>query len=198
MQAPSPSVVVLAGPNGAGKTTSSPHLLRGALRVVEYVNADIIAQGLSGFAPQRSALEAGQIMLMRLRKLAGQRMNFAFETTLAARSLAPWLSTLRSQGYRCCLMFLWLPDAETALQRVRERVRNGGHDVPEGTIRRRYRLGLRNFSALYQPLADQWRVYDSSRLAAPLLIASGGAARRERVPNDALWRQFREGTSHAG
>lgn len=113
-----PSVIILAGPNGAGKTTAAPSLLRGTLGVVEFVNADLIAQGLAGFDPQRAALAAGRAMLARIDDLARQRASFAFETTLASRSFAPWLQNLIQTGYRFHLVFLWLPDADFAVDRV--------------------------------------------------------------------------------
>ena len=118
-------VVVLAGPNGSGKSTAAPRLLRGVLRVEEFVNADIIARGLSAFAPEKVAMAAGRLMLSRLRQLASQGVSFAFETTLASRTFAPWLEELIAQGYRVHLVFLWLPDPEAAIARVAERVSNG-------------------------------------------------------------------------
>lgn len=121
----SPSVVVLAGPNGAGKSTAAPKLLRGALSVDEFVNADVIAKGLSAFDPNKVAFEAGKIMLTRLRALAAQRLSFAFETTLASRSFAPWLNTLLSDGYDFHILYLWLPNADTAVARVIERRTRG-------------------------------------------------------------------------
>jgi predicted ABC-type ATPase len=101
-----PSVIVLAGPNGAGKTTAAPHLFKGSLGVTEFVNTDVIAQGLSMFAPEQATLAAGQIMLSRVRELTRQRTNFAFETTLAGRSLVPWLGGLLKSGYQFHLLFL--------------------------------------------------------------------------------------------
>jgi predicted ABC-type ATPase len=149
MNAVSPDVVMLAGPNGAGKSTAAPALLRDILSVNEFVNADVIAQGLSAFEPERAAPAAGRIMLARLRELARQRESFAFETTLASRSFAPWIAGLKSEGgYKFRLVFLWLPSPEAAVARVAERVRAGGHDVPEATIRRRYAAGLKNFFTL--------------------------------------------------
>jgi predicted ABC-type ATPase len=126
---PRPSVVILAGPNGAGKSTVAPALLQGALAVNEFVNADVIARGLSAFDPESAAIAAGRVMLTRIRELAEQRVNFAFETTLASRSFAPWLRELRASGYEIHILFLWLPSADFALDRVAERVRAGGHDV---------------------------------------------------------------------
>ena len=126
-----------AGPNGAGKTTLAPLLLRDTLKIREYVNADPIALGLSGFDPGGVAFEAGRVMLKRLHELASQKRTFAFETTLAARHNAGWINGLRSAGYSFQLIFLWLRSPELAINRVQERVRSGGHDVPEKIIRRR-------------------------------------------------------------
>ena len=168
-----PNVVVLAGPNGAGKSTSAPSILKDALGVDEFVNADVIAQGLSGFEPERAAMAAGRIMLARLRDLARQRTSFAFETTLASRSFAPWLADLIGQGYQFHLVFLWLPDPDMAVARVAARVREGGHAVPEETIRRRYEAGLRNFFGLYQPMATTWNICDNSGAPMTKLIAAG-------------------------
>lgn len=145
--------VILAGPSGAGKTTAAPSLLRDLLGLTNFVNADVIAQGLSGFGPERAAIEAGRVMLKRLRELADRGEDFAFETTLASRTFAPWLRSLRATGSRrVVLLFLWVPDPEQAIARVRRRVARGGHDVPEVTIRRRYYRGLRNLFELISPL----------------------------------------------
>lgn len=182
-----PSVIVLAGPNGAGKTTAAPALLRGTLGVVEFVNADTIAQGLSGFDPERAAIPAGRAMLQRIGELARQRLSFAFETTLASRTFAPRLSELISTGYRFHLVFLWLPSAAFAVDRVADRVRLGGHSVPEATIRRRYAAGLRNFFGLYQPLATTWRMHDNSDPSGMKLIASGKGSRINKVGNRTVW-----------
>ena len=126
-----PTIVVIAGPNGAGKSTTAPVLLNEMLGLREFVNADVIAQGLSAFAPENVALQAGRLMLARLRQLAEARKNFAFETTLASRSFAPWLREQRAAGYALYLLFLYLPSPEFAVRRVAERVKLGGHDVPE-------------------------------------------------------------------
>src|SRR5262245_8852726 len=124
-----PSVVVLAGPNGAGKSTAAPELLKETLALTEFVNADVIARGLSAFDPERATIAAGRIMWKRLRELAHERENFAFETTLASKSYAPWLAKLVESGYRLELTFLWLPSADLAVARVADRVRMGGHAV---------------------------------------------------------------------
>jgi predicted ABC-type ATPase len=182
-----PQVVVIAGPNGAGKSTAAPHLLRGALRINEFVNADVIAQGLSGFSPEMAALTAGQIMLERLRELAAARRNFAFETTLASRTHAAWIRELQDTGYQFRLLFLWLPSSGMAIHRVQQRVRTGGHDVDRETIIRRYSAGLRNFFRLYRPIADTWRMYNNTTQPSPTLIASGKRSKLTTVDDSALW-----------
>ena len=186
----SPQVVVIAGPNGAGKTTLAPFLLRDTLGVLEYVNADPIALGLSGFDPAGVAFQAGRVMLKRLHDLADQRRTFAFESTLAAKSYVRWLERLRSDGYKLQLMFLWLRSADLAVSRVQERVRAGGHDVAEHVVRRRYVTGLKNFWRLYQPLADAWSLYDNSKSAKPLPIASGGKEAAFIVRDQDSWASF--------
>lgn len=122
----SPAVVIIAGPNGAGKSTAAPKVLQGALGVTEFVNADEIARGLSGFNPEGVAIAAGRVMLSRLRDLAEQRISFAFETTLASRSFAPWLERLAESGYMVHLVFFWLPSADVAIARVAQRAGTGG------------------------------------------------------------------------
>jgi len=154
------SVVILAGPNGAGKTTASPFVIRDTLGINEFVNADHIAQGLSGFSPETTAFAAGRIMLDRLHSLGHQRKTFAFETTLATRSFAPWLRGLKADGYAVRLVFLALKTPEQAIERVKLRVQQGGHDVPEEVIRRRFYRGLRNLFEIYAPMADDWSIYD--------------------------------------
>src|SRR5436309_6670143 len=173
MAGPRPLVIAIAGPNGAGKSTTAPSLLRDALRVSEFVNADAIAGGMSAFRPDSVAIPAGRVMLERMRHLAKTRADFAFETTLANRSFAPWLARLKRSGYHVHVLFLWLESVDLAVNRVAARVRLGGHDVPEVTVRRRYARGLRNLFGLYLPIADSWQVFDNSRVGRPRLIAAG-------------------------
>ena len=179
-------VVVLAGPNGAGKSTTAPALLQGTLGVTEFVNADAIAGGLSAFNAEGAAIAAGRVMLTRLKTLARLRTSFAFETTLASRSFAPWLSELTGTGYAVHLVFLWLSSPELALQRVSERVALGGHDVPPVTVRRRHRAGLRNFFAIYRPLALTWRFYDASG-SKPRLVAHQMALAPIQIYDSQSW-----------
>ena len=166
----SPTVYVIAGPNGAGKTTFATDFLPDFVRCREFVNADLIAAGLSPFAPETQALRAGRLLLTRIKELAEARLDFGFETTLAGRGYVKLIAEMRRSGYNVVLFFLWLPSSEAAMVRVANRVRQGGHDVPEATIRRRFRAGLRNFFGMYAPLVSSWHLYDGSKLP-PLLIA---------------------------
>jgi len=186
-----PSVIILAGPNGAGKSTAAPTLLQGKLAVTEFVNADVIAQGLSGFNPDAVSLAAGRIMLRRLHELGKERASFAFETTLASRTFAPWLTRLMQTGYHFHLVYLWLPSVELAVARVADRVRMGGHDVPEVTVRRRYRSGLRNFFRIYQPITTSWRVYDNSSAPRMRLLAAGRGNTESVVKQIDHWNQIK-------
>jgi predicted ABC-type ATPase len=185
-----PLVVVVAGPNGAGKSTTAPRLLRGALAVGEFVNADAIAEGLSAFRPASVAFAAGRIMLGRLRELAIARASFAFETTLASRNFAPWLRTLRMRGFRIHIAFLSLPSADLAVARVAERVRRGGHDVPEEVVRRRFVSGLSNFVSLFEPVADSWQMLDNSEITGPRLIAARSPGTEPVVADEAAWQHL--------
>jgi predicted ABC-type ATPase len=198
MAQPTPHLVVLGGPIGAGKSTTAPQFLVGALQVTEFVNADVIAQGLSAFRSEEAAITAGRIMLQRLRQLARQRATFAFETTMASRTFAPWLESLRKQGYSIHMLFLWLPSPEMAIARVAERVRLGGHDVPKATVRRRYGAGWNNFLDLYMPLATSWRVYDNSVLSSPRLVALQTSRAALQVSARMVWDTFRRGHSRDG
>ena len=191
-----PHLVVLAGPNGSGKTTIAPRLLKGKLGVSEFVNADLIAGGISVFDPNLAAMAAGRVMLARLTELAARRVDFAFETTLASRSFAPWIAELIDAGYRFDLLFLWLSSPDVAVARVADRVRMGGHDVPEAIIRRRYRAGLRNFFALYRPLAATWEMMDNSSGQVARMIASGRGDVTEQVGDGVLWTEVQEAYRH--
>jgi predicted ABC-type ATPase len=186
-----PSVIVLGGPNGAGKTTAAKVILQELVSVSEFVNADVIAQGLSGFAPENVALEAGRVMLARLHALAAQRISFAFETTLASRSFAPWIAELIQGGYEFRLFFFWVPSPEFSIQRVANRVKLGGHFVDAETIRRRFHRGLQNFFELYQPLTSDWFLYDNTRGPGESLIARGHGKLVDEVGNEALWNEVR-------
>jgi predicted ABC-type ATPase len=183
-------VVVIAGPNGAGKSTTAPAILRDALKVHEFVNADTIAAGLSAFSPESVALAAGRIMLDRVHELARERRDFAFETTLASRTFAPWLKELQAGGYAFHLVYLCLPTVGLSLERVAERVRRGGHAVPEDVVRRRYARSLNNFFNLYGRFANSWVMMDNSIRSQPRMIARGSAGQTIKVFNAEQWSTF--------
>ncbi len=184
-----PKIIVIAGCNGAGKSTIAPHLLRDAFGLKNFVNADVIAQGLSAFSPESVSMEAGRLMLKRLKDLAKARNPFAFETTLATRFYANWLAGLKQEGFGFHLVFLWLDSPTLACERVRGRVSQGGHDIPADVIYRRYFKGLKNFFKLYQPISDSWMVYDNSRFGNPELIAKGFDKTRE-ILNEDTWNKI--------
>ena len=155
-------IVLLAGPNGAGKTTAARSVLAEELGIQEFVNADTIAAGLSPFNPDGVMLAAGRIMLERIRVLLAQGQSFGWETTLATRSYVSLLKDAQQLCYSVHLLFLYLDSPVTAMQRVAQRVRHGGHYIPDADVIRRYERGLRNFGALYATLVDSWDVYDNT------------------------------------
>ena len=177
-----PAAYVIAGPNGAGKTTFATEFLPDFVHCREFVNADLIAAGLSPFAPETQAVRAARLVLTRIKELARARQDFGFETTLAGRGYVKLITDLKRSGYHAVLFFLWLPSAEMAVARVANRVRQGGHDIPEATIRRRFEAGLRNFFGLYAPLVDSWHLYDGSQLPPSLIASLAEGAVREQQP----------------
>lgn len=168
-----PKIIIIGGPNGAGKTTFAREFLPHEAGCPVFVNADLIAAGLSPFAPERAAIQAGRLMLDAIAQHVARRESFAFETTLSGRAYARQIPQWRQLGYHVELFFLSLPSADVAVQRVAERVRQGGHDIPEATIRRRFDSGARLFPDVYQPLVDQWVLYDNSG-DEPLLMDWSG------------------------
>jgi predicted ABC-type ATPase len=194
-----PTVYVIAGPNGAGKTTFAAKFLPAFVQCREFLNADLIAAGLSPFAPETQNMRAGRLLLERIRELADGRANFGFETTLSGRTYFKLLGELRAAGYRVELLFLWLPSAEVAVARVANRVKQGGHPVPAADVRRRYTAGLRNFFGLYRPILDGWRLYDASRLP-PRQIAreeQGRLSIKQKRLYRRIERQAEEGNEEA-
>jgi predicted ABC-type ATPase len=166
----SSNVYVIAGPNGAGKTTFASEFLPDFVTCREFLNADLIAAGLSPFAPEKQNILAGRLLLERIADLSSSRADFGFETTLSGRTYFKLLNDLKEKGYRVTLLYLWLPSADLALERVENRVRQGGHRVPADDVKRRYSAGITNFFQLYRPILDSWHLYDASRLP-PHLIA---------------------------
>lgn len=165
-------IIVIAGPNGAGKTTFAEEFLPKEAGCSAFVNADLIAAGLAPFEPEQAAFRAGRLMLEEIYHHARKGDNFAFETTLSGRGYAGLIPGWRRQGYIIKLFFLRLASPELAIARVRQRVREGGHNIPEPVIRRRFASGQSNFENLYKPLVDEWALYDNSG-SEPVLVKEG-------------------------
>jgi predicted ABC-type ATPase len=185
-------LVVLGGPNGAGKTTAAQTMIPKVLGIREFVNADEIARGLSPFNPEAAAIAAGRLMVERIRALADAGENFAFETTCAGRGHARLLRMCRAAGYRVTLVFLWLPSAEAALKRVARRVREGGHNLAEDIVRRRYVAGLRNLPNLYLPVVDVGVIFDNSDDGRRAIIAEWVQGKGMTVRDPKRWASIEE------
>jgi len=167
--APQQRVIIIGGPNGAGKSTFAKEFLPNEASCPLFVNADLIAAGLSPFDPAAAAWQAGRIMLEEIRRHAGSGASFAFETTLAGRRHARMIPSWQAAGYEVHLIFLRLHDADLAVARVAVRVAQGGHDVAEDVIRRRFAKGWANFQDVYRKLVDSWQLYDNSGEQAVLV-----------------------------
>lgn len=167
-------IIIVAGPNGAGKTTFAREYLQKEAHCPDFVNADLIAAGLSPFEPQRAAIRAGRIMLAEIQRRVRKGESFAFETTLSGQIYARWIPEWRRAGYRVRLIFLSLPDAQAAIERVAARVAQGGHNVASADVRRRFDSGLSNFENIYKRLVDKWEWYDNSASTPRLISEKGG------------------------
>ena len=164
-----PNLYIIAGPNGAGKTTASFSLLPDVLHCLNFVNADEIARGLSPFASESVAFQAGRIMLQRIDELLPQKVDFAIETTLATRSYVHLVHRAQNLGYKVHLIYFYLENEEQAIQRVAQRVSNGGHNIPEQDIRRRFKRGIYNLLNLYMPICDSVLIYNNVMTPAKLV-----------------------------
>lgn len=164
-------IVIIAGPNGAGKTTFAREFLPYEANCPIFVNADLIAAGLSPFAPELAAFKAGRIMLETITEHVKRGESFAFETTLSGLTYTQMIPAWRAAGYVVKLIFLSLPDVEIAVERVAARVTQGGHNIPEDVIRRRFTQGIKNFER-YKTLVNSWQLYDNSDIPAVLLEES--------------------------
>ncbi len=165
-----PSIYIIAGPNGVGKTTFAREFLPNYANCRNFINADLIAQGMAPFSPETAAFRAGKLMLAEIDLLAQRRADFGFETTLSGRSYLRLIRRLKKQGYAVHFFFLWLSSVDLALSRIKGRVSEGGHDVPEADVRRRFDRSIKNFLILYRALADSWFLFDNS-LRTPSVIA---------------------------
>jgi predicted ABC-type ATPase len=170
--APDRKIIIIAGPNGAGKTTFARSFLPAEAKLLRFINADVIAAGLAPSAPETAALKAGRLMLEEIDQCARRGESFAFETTLSGLNYLRLIAVWRAQGYPVSLFFLRLPNAETAIARVAARVRQGGHDIPEPVIRRRFDTGWNNFQRRYKQVVDDWALYDNAG-AEPVMLEWG-------------------------
>jgi predicted ABC-type ATPase len=164
-----PRCIVIADPNGAGKTTFARQYLPEDARVVHFVNADLIAIGLSPLQPALAAISAGRLVLREIDRLVESRVDFAFETTLSGLTYVRRLQHLKEAGYRIEIVYLRLRSTQLALRRIAARVRQGGHNVPRSDVFRRFKRGWENFESVYRPLADSWAVYENSGRTPRLL-----------------------------
>ncbi len=165
-------IIIIAGPNGAGKTTFAKEFLPNEAGCPDFINADFIAAGLSPFRPKTASLRAGRLMLEEIKTRVRQQRSFSFETTLSGRAYAHDILQWQSIGYYVELIFLSLPNSEMAAARVAARVAQGGHNVAENVIRRRFSAGLRNFEKTYKAIVDAWILYDNSG-STPILLDWG-------------------------
>lgn len=166
-------IIIIAGPNGAGKTTFAREYLPLEVGITAFINADLIAAGLSPFAPELVARRAGRLMLEEIDRCAAAGISFAFETTLAGKGYAHRIQQWQIQGYSVKLVFLQLQSLDQAVARVGMRVRQGGHAIPPEVIARRFRAGLRNFETLYRWLVNEWQIIDNAE-STPRLLSEGG------------------------
>jgi predicted ABC-type ATPase len=165
-----PTLYIIAGPNGVGKTTFADRYLPDEAKQLEFVNADLIARGLSPYDPDSAAIEAGRIMLRRVRELISHRVGFTWETTMSGRTATNWLRPAREAGYVLKAYFLWVRDPATTISRIRQRVVEGGHNIPEDVSRRRFFKTIQNFFTVYRPLMTSWKLFQNE-LPGPRLLA---------------------------
>ena len=171
---------IISGCNGAGKTTASYTVLPEILLCKEFVNADEIAKGLSPFNPESMAIEAGRLMLKRIDELLAAKVSFSIETTLATRSYTRLIKRAQSEGYKVSLIYFWLNSPELAVNRVLQRVNEGGHNVPLDVIYRRYQAGINNLFQIYMPCVDYWLLADNS-VSPRVIVAEGTRHGRRQI-----------------
>ena len=182
---------IISGPNGAGKTTASYSVLPKILHCKEFVNADEIARGLSPFNPESVAIEAGRLMLSRIKDLLSKNESFSIETTLATRSYFRLIEKAHQQGYEVTLLYFWLKSPEQAMERVAERVSKGGHNIPQDIIVRRYFEGIDNLFQIYMPIVDTWILVNNSETPRSI-VASGGNNQDLIIRNSVLFNQIKK------
>jgi len=184
-----PRLYIISGPNGSGKTTASYSLLPELLDCSEFVNSDEFAKHLAPFAPESAYITASRLMLQKVKYLFNRREDFCIETTLATRSLIKTIRQAQQQGYYVTVLYLWLNSPDIAVERVARRVRSGGHDIPEATIRRRYQMGLNYLFRSYMPVCDKWILADNS--APPFAIIAEGSKKGLQIRDMKTYTQIR-------
>ena len=184
------NLYIIAGPNGAGKTTASFNLLPEILHCTNFVNADEIARGLSPFAPETVVIQAARLMLQRIEELLLQKVDFAIETTLATRSYVSLVRRAQRLGYKVHLIFFYLENDEQAIQRVAQRVREGGHNIQEADIRRRFKRGIDNLVHLYLPICDSVLVYNNVQTPAQLVARKRNRSEEIELIDSSEWNQI--------
>ena len=183
------NLYIISGCNGAGKTTASYTILPEMLSCKEFVNADEIARGISPFKPESVAIQAGRIMVERIKNLIANGTDFALETTLATRTHAKVIRYAQANGYKVTLVFFWLSLPTLAIERVKMRVASGGHNIEEKTIRRRYDFGIKNLFSLYIPLCEYWMIINNSTIPQEL-IAEGGSILETKIYNKTTYNKI--------
>ena len=171
-----PKLYIVSGCNGAGKTTASYTLLPEMLDCRQFVNSDEFAKGLSPFNPEGASIQASRYMLLRIRYLLQRGEDFGIETTLATRTLLKTVKIAQEAGYYVTVLYFWLNSPDLAVKRVKARVAAGGHNIPEETVRRRYRVGIGYFFHDYAPICHRWILADNSKVPFKV-VAEGGKAR---------------------
>lgn len=184
-----PRLYILSGCNGSGKTTASYTLLPEMLECTQFVNSDEFAKSLSPFNPAEASVVAGRYMLMRINYLMDRREDFSIETTLATRSLVGIITNAKELGYTVTILYFWVSSPELALQRVHKRVSEGGHNIPENVLRRRYEMGLRYFFETYAPICDRWLLADNS--ATPFRIVAEGSSQGTFIRDEEKYKTIR-------
>ncbi len=180
---------IIAGCNGAGKTTASYTILPEILDCNEFVNADEIARGLSPFRPEKAGIQAGRLMLQRIKSLINKGQDFAFETTLSTKSYKNLVEDAKRNGYSVTLIFFYLSSQDLAVKRVETRVKEGGHNIPEKVIRRRYENGLKNFFNIFRPIVDEWLFIENS--GEPYKLIAQKKQSDEKVYIDKIWNKLK-------
>lgn len=182
-------VYVIAGPNGSGKTTFAQEFLPNYAHCKTFINADLIAKGLSPFAPASASLKAGRLLLEQIDLYAEKGIDFAFETTLSGITYLSRFEELKKKGYQIHMFFLWIPDVKLSLERVARRVKMGGHGIPDKDVRRRFLRGLQNFFNHYEPILSSWFLFDGSgQIPQEIAINEGG---KLSIHNKGLYAKIR-------